>query len=255
MPQMPQITQKLTNTVALITGASSGIGAATALALAAEGAAVALLARRAERLATLAEQISAADGTALAIPTDVTDESQARAAVQQTFETWGRVDILVNNAGVMYNSPIDGADTNEWRRMVDLNIMGVLYMTHATLPIMKQQQRGHIVNVSSVAGRLAFANAAVYNATKWGVVGFSEALRQESFGHGIRTTIIEPGLTETELFDHITHTATREAFMKRVQAMQSLRGEDIANAILYAVTQPPHVNVNEILIRPTGQDR
>lgn len=249
------MTGVLQNTVAIITGASSGIGAATAHALAHEGARVALLARRAERLEELAGQIHAQGGTALAIPMDVTDEAQARAAVQQSLETWGQVDILVNNAGVMYNGPIDGASTDDWRRMVDINVMGLLYMTHAVLPIMKQQQRGHIVNISSVAGRLAFANSAVYNATKWGVVGFSEALRQETFQHNIRMTIIEPGLTDTELIDQIAHDATREAFQRRMQAMQPLRGEDVANAIRYAVTQPPHVNVNEILLRPTGQDR
>ncbi len=249
------MTGALHNMVAIITGASSGIGAATAQVLAQEGARVALLARRAERLAALAAQLSAQGSTALAIPTDVTDETQARAAVQQTFESWGQIDILVNNAGVMFNGPIDGANTDEWRRMVDINLMGLLYMTHAALPIMKQQQRGHIVNVSSVAGRLAFANSAVYNATKWGVVGFSEALRQETFQHNIRMTIIEPGLTETELIDLIAHAATREAFQRRMQAMQPLRGEDVAHAIRYAVTQPPHVNVNEILLRPTGQDR
>jgi len=165
----------------------------------------------------------------------------------------GRVDILVNNAGVMLLGPIDGADTEDWRRMVNLNVLGLMYATHAVLPLMKAQGEGHIINISSVAGRTASANVGVYNATKWGVGAFSEALRQEVHKDKIRVTVIEPGIVATELGEHITNTEVKERLQARVAAMTPLESEDIAAAIVYAVTQPPRVNVNEILIRPTDQ--
>ena len=246
---------KLEGKVAIVTGASSGIGEATALALAAEGAQVALAARRVERLEALAQRIEAGGERALPLAVDVTEEAQARAMIEQTRQAWGRIDILVNNAGVMLLGPIVGADTEDWRRMVSINLLGLMYATHAVLPVMLAQRQGHIVNVSSVAGRTARAGSGVYNATKWGVGAFSESLRQEVSKDNIRVTIVEPGAVATELTDHITNPAVREDIKAWVSAMTPLQSEDIAASILYAVTQPPHVNVNEILIRPTEQDR
>lgn len=247
------MTDKLTGKVALVTGASSGIGEATALALAAVGAQVAIAARRADRLETLAKRIQENGGQALPIVADVSDEAQTRIMVDKVKSELGRVDILVNNAGVMLLGPIDGADTQDWQRMVNINVLGLMYATHAVLPLMKAQGAGHIVNISSVAGRTASANVGVYNATKWGVCAFSEALRQEVYKDKIRVTVIEPGAVATELTDHITHPATKERTESWVQAMTPLESEDIAAAIVYAVTQPERVNVNEILIRPTEQ--
>lgn len=241
--------------VALVTGASSGIGEATALALAGRGMRVALVARRADRLAALAERISNAGGTTQAFAADVTDETQARDAVRQTQERWGRLDILINNAGLMLLGPIAEADTEDWRRMISTNVLGLLYTTRAALPFMKAQGRGHIVNISSVAGRIARADSGVYNVTKWGVVAFSEALRQECLQDHIRVTVIEPGVTNTDLATHITHPAARETALKRIRSITPLQSEDVANAIAYAVTQPLHVSVNEILLRPTEQER
>lgn len=247
------MTDKLTGKVALVTGASSGIGEATAFALASAGAGVAIAARRADRLETLAKNIKENGGQALPIVADVSDEAQTRSMVDKVKSELGRVDILVNNAGVMLLGPIDGADTEDWRRMVNINVLGLMYATHAVLPLMKAQGAGHIVNISSVAGRTASANVGVYNATKWGVCAFSEALRQEVYKDKIRVTVIEPGAVATELTDHITHPATKERIASWVQSMTPLESEDIAAAIVYAVTQPERVNVNEILIRPTEQ--
>ncbi len=246
---------KLNGKVALITGASSGIGEATALALAAEGVRVAVAARRAERLEALAKRIGAQGGEAIPIIADVADEAQANDMVHTAHAFWNRLDILVNNAGLMLLGPIDGANTDDWRRMVNVNLLGLMYTTHAALPLMKEQGAGHIVNISSVAGRTAGAGRAVYNATKWAVGGFSEALRQETFREKIRVTIIEPGAVATELTEHITNPSAKKETQQWYQSMRQLQSEDIAAAILYAVTQPPHVNVNEILIRPTDQER
>lgn len=246
---------KLNGKVAIVTGASSGIGEATALALAAEGARVAAVARRADRLETLTKSIAQSGGQAIPIVADVADEAQTRDMVDKTNAQWGRVDILVNNAGLMLLGLIDGADTEDWRRMMNINVLGLMYATHAVLPIMKKQGEGHIVNISSVAGRIARAGTGVYNATKWGVGAFSEALRQEVYKDKIRVTIIEPGVVATELQQHITDPSAKEQIQAYVQSMTPLESEDIAAAIVYAVTQPPRVNVNEILIRPTDQDR
>jgi NADP-dependent 3-hydroxy acid dehydrogenase YdfG len=240
--------------VAAVTGASSGIGEATALALAAEGAAVALGARRTERLEELAERITSGGGRAVALQVDVGDESSARAFVEGAHSELGGLDILVNNAGVMLLGPVDGANTDEWRRMIDVNVLGLLYCTHTALPLMREGGGGHIVNVSSVAGRLAGMGSAVYNLTKWGVGGFSEGLRQEALHSNIRVTIIEPGFVETELHGHNELPVVQEAIEKeRSRIGDLLQSEDIAAGILYAVTQPPHVDVNELLIRPTRQ--
>ncbi len=246
---------QLDGKVVLVTGASSGIGEATAVALAAAGAKVALAARRQERLATLAQRIAEQGGQAITLDVDATDEAQVSDMVQRTQAENGRVDILVNNAGVMLLGPIENANTEDWRQMVNINLLGLMYATHAVLPVMKAQGEGHIVNISSVAGRTARAGSAVYNATKWGVCAFSEALRQEVYKDKIRVTVIEPGAVATELTEHITDPETKEKTQAWTQSMQQLQSEDIAAAIAYAVTQAPHVNVNEILIRPTEQER
>ncbi|GAB4238015.1 MAG: SDR family oxidoreductase [Elainellaceae cyanobacterium] len=246
---------RLTNKVAIVTGASSGIGEATAIALAAEGAKVAIVARRGDRLEALAKRIADNGGEALSITADVSDEAQVQDMVAKTQAAYGRVDILVNNAGVMLLGQIDGANTDDWRRMVNINVLGLMYATHQVLPIMKAQTEGHIVNISSVAGRVANAGSGVYNATKWAVGAFSEALRKEVYQHNIRVTIIEPGLVATELPQHITDPNAKEFAQNFYGSVKNLESEDIANAIVYAVMQPPHVNVNEILIRPTEQER
>jgi NADP-dependent 3-hydroxy acid dehydrogenase YdfG len=243
------MSHKLVGKVALVTGASSGIGAATALALAAEGAAVAIAARRLDRLETTAQVIRANGGKVLAIATDVTEKEQIRKLIATVQLEWGQIDILVNNAGVMLLSAVDGANTEEWKQMIDVNLLGLMYATHAVLPLMKAQGGGHIVNVSSVAGRFAFTNCAVYNATKFGVNGFSDALRQEVSRDKIRVTIVEPGVVATELTSHITATDIRERAQQRLQTNIVLQSDDIADAIVYAVTQKPHINVNEILVR------
>jgi NADP-dependent 3-hydroxy acid dehydrogenase YdfG len=241
---------------AAVTGASSGIGAATAAALAAEGAAVALGARRKERLDELAQRIEGDGGSAHPLEVDIGDEGAARAFIEAAAEQMGGIDILINNAGVMLLGPIGGADTEEWRRMVDVNLLGLLYCTHAVLPLMQQGGGGHIVNLSSVAGRTASLGSGVYNLTKWGVNGFSEALRQEVLHSGIRVTIVEPGFVATELQGHNKNPAVLEQLEKmRDQVGEPLEAEDIAAGIVYAVSSPQRVNVNEILIRPTGQQR
>jgi clavulanate-9-aldehyde reducatase len=242
--------------VAAVTGASSGIGESTALALAAEGCAVALGARREDRLEELARRIESNGGRAIAMQADVADESSARAFIEGTRDQLGRLDVLVNNAGVMLLGPVEGADTENWRRMVNVNVLGLLYCTHAALPIMREQGGGHIVNLSSVAGRSANLGSAVYNFTKWGVGGFSEALRQEALHSNIRVTIVEPGFVETELQGHNEIPMVQETIEKmREQIGSVLQAEDIARSIVYAVSQPDHVAINEVLIRPTGQQR
>jgi NADP-dependent 3-hydroxy acid dehydrogenase YdfG len=239
---------------AAITGASSGIGAATAITLAEAGAAVALGARRRDRIEALAERITGSGGRAIAIAVDVSDESQANAFVTTAREQLGGLHHLVNNAGVMLLGPVEGADTEHWRRMVNVNLLGLLYCTHAALPLMREGGGGHIVNVSSVAGRHARAGAAVYNLTKFGVTAFSEALRQEALHANVRVTCVEPGFVDTELQGHNKAPLVQQATEKmREQIGEVLSAEDIADAILYAVTRPPHVGINEVLVRPTRQ--
>jgi NADP-dependent 3-hydroxy acid dehydrogenase YdfG len=249
---------RLEGAVALVTGASSGIGEATARALAAQGAKVALVARRTERIEKLAQEIAGRGHTALAVEADVTDQRQAIAAVERTAGDFGRLDIVVNNAGVMLLGPINGAPTEEWDRMIDVNLKGLLYTTHAALPhLFKAQEdspRGvaDVVNISSVAGRVATAGAGVYNLTKHGVGAVSEALRQEASRHGVRVTIIEPGFVETELQGH-NRPEVHEKLKERTSKVEPLQAHDIADAIEYAVTRPAHVSLNELLIRPTTQ--
>jgi clavulanate-9-aldehyde reductase len=242
----------LSGQVVAVTGASSGIGEATALACARAGAAVALAARRADRIQALAGRIAGEGGRAIAVPADVGDEDQARAFVERAHSELGRLDVLVNNAGVMLLGPIENAPTDEWRQMIHVNVFGVLYCTHAALPLMHEQGSGHIINISSVAGRVARAGSAVYNLTKWGVGAFSEALRQEAVAMGVRVTVVEPGAVATELAGH-NRPEVLEQIAKRFGGFTLLSAADIANAILYTIGQPQHVSVNELLIRPTGQ--
>jgi NADP-dependent 3-hydroxy acid dehydrogenase YdfG len=247
---------ELDGKVAAITGASSGIGEATAVALAGAGASVALGARRKDRLDELAERLSSDGGRALAIEADIGDQAQAESFLSRTTEELGGLDILVNNAGLMLLGPVEGADQDEWRRMVEVNVLGLLYCTHAALPLMRERGGGHIVNISSVAGRHATLGSAVYNLTKFGVTGFSEALRQEALNSNIRVTVVEPGFVATELQGHNENPAVRDALEKfRNDIGDVLEAEDIARGILYAVSQPERVNVNEVMIRPTGQRR
>jgi clavulanate-9-aldehyde reducatase len=242
--------------VVAITGASSGIGEATALACVEAGAKVALAARRTDRIEALAQRIRDGGGEAVAIATDVADEAGARAFIEGAREQLGGLHGLVNNAGVMLLGPVEGADTDQWRTMVDVNCLGLLYCTHAALPIMREEGAGHIVNVSSVAGRVASLGSAVYNLTKWGVVGFSEGLRQEALHANVRVTIIEPGFVETELQGHNEgNPIVMEAIDKMRDQMDPLQASDIADAIAYALTRPQHVAINEVLIRPTKQQR
>jgi clavulanate-9-aldehyde reducatase len=246
------MTIDLSNQVVAVTGASSGIGEATALACARAGAAVALAARRADQIEALAERIAQEGGRAVAVRADVGDEAQARAFVERAHSELGRLDVLVNNAGVMLLGPIENAPTEEWRRMIHVNVFGVLYCTHAALPLMRGQGSGHIVNVSSVAGRVARAGSGVYNLTKFGVGAFSESLRQEAVGLGVRVTVVEPGAVATELAGH-NRPEVLEAMAKRFQGVTPLSAEDIANTVLFAIAQPPNVSVNEVLVRPSGQ--
>ncbi len=238
---------------ALVTGATSGIGQATAILLAREGARVALCGRRSERLQETARLIVAAGGTVLPLTMDVRGEGDCNEAVGKAVAEFGGLDVLVNNAGVMLLGSILNADTEDWRRMVDTNIMGLMYCTHAALPHMIAARSGHVVNISSTAGRTVRAGAGVYNLTKWGVGAFSEALRQEVHSHNVRVTIIEPGIVATELRDHITNENAKAAIETMARSITQLTSEDVARAIVYAVTQPTHVNVNEILLRPTQQ--
>ncbi len=241
--------------VALVTGASSGIGSATALALAGAGARVALGARRTDRLAQLEAKIRAEGGDAISCGLDVTQRPQCEAFVKAAMDRWGAIDILVNNAGLMPLSFIKSLKVDEWEQMVDVNIKGVLFCTAAVLEHMRKRKTGHIVNISSVAGRVVFPAGSVYCATKYAVNAFTEGLRQElSARSNIRVTCIEPGVVATELVNTITDRSLRE-FVENTKRMEALRAEDIADSVLYAVGSPPHVNVNEILIRPITQER
>jgi NADP-dependent 3-hydroxy acid dehydrogenase YdfG len=245
----------LVGKVALVTGASSGIGAATAVALAEAGAAVAIGARRTDRLDALAAGLSDGGARVLQVALDVTDEQACTDAVRRTREELGGLDVLVNNAGVMLLGTIVGADPDDWRRMLHTNVLGLMYMTHAAIEGMVEQGSGDVVNVSSVAGRIARYGSGVYNASKWAVNAFSESLRQEVTARGVRISLVEPGAVATELTDHITQPAARATSKEMVANMTPLQADDIARAILYVVSQPPHVAINEVLVRPTDQER
>ncbi len=241
--------------VAIITGASSGIGYATALALSKAGAKVAIGARRVDRLEELAKKISADGGEVFYQKLDVTQRSECENFAKAVLEKWGSIDILVNNAGLMPLSLFKSLKIDEWDRMIDVNIKGVLYCTASVILHMKEKKSGHIVNISSVAGRTVFPTGTVYCATKHAITAFSEGLRQEfSARSNIRVTSIEPGVVSTELTDTITDESL-QGFIENAKKMEALQAKDIANAILYAVESPSHVNVNEVLIRPTTQER
>ena len=248
----------LTGTVALVTGASSGIGAATATALAAQGAAVAVAARRRDRLDALAAGITGQGGTVLVLECDITDQQQAADAVERTAADLGRLDTLINNAGVMLLGPVTGAPLPEWQQMVELNVLGLLYCAHAALPHLLHaaesgpRQVADMVNISSVAGRAARNGNGVYSLTKHGVGAFSESLRQELAKRYVRISLVEPGATATELASH-----NRPEVLESIRSQfgQTMAAEDIADAITYIITRPRHVAVNEILIRPTEQER
>jgi NADP-dependent 3-hydroxy acid dehydrogenase YdfG len=247
-----RIAERLDGTVAFVTGASSGIGEATAKALARQGAAVAVVARRKDRLERLAQEIQEDGGKTFAIEEDITDQEQA-------VSEFGRLDTVFNNAGVMLLGPIEDAPTEEWERMVDLNVKGLLYVAHAALPHLLRaaenspRRVADLINTSSVAGRRIRSGAGVYNLTKFGVGAFSEALRQEITGRHVRVSLVEPGAVATELQSHL-RDEIREQAAARFEDVQILQSEDIADAVVYIVTRPRHVAINEILIRPTEQE-
>ena len=240
---------------ALVTGASSGFGEATALTLARAGAEVALTARRADRLEALAKIISDEGGKAHVIVADFLREADVVRAVAEAEAAMGGLDILINNAGVMYLEPVADADLGRWRDMIELNLTALITASQAAARTMARRGSGDIVNISSTAGRTANPNGAAYSATKWGVVGFSESLRKELVPAKVRVTVIEPGLAQTELRDHVAHPGAKSAVESWAGSVRQLQSQDIANAIFYAVSQPPHVSISEILMRPTDQER
>ena len=252
------MSERLDGTVALITGASSGIGEATALALSAQGASAAIIARRRDRLDDLAGRINAASGDVLVIEADVTDEAAARAAVASTVQRFGRLDTVVANAGVMLLGPVENAPVQEWDRMVDVNVRGLLYTSHAALAHLLEaasagpRRVADLVLISSVAGRVARNGSGVYNLTKHGVGAFGESLRQEVTQRHVRVSLVEPGAVATELASH-NRPEILEQQQARFQGMERMEAEDIADAISYIVTRPRRVAINEMLIRPTEQ--
>ncbi|HLB08337.1 MAG TPA: SDR family NAD(P)-dependent oxidoreductase [Gemmatimonadaceae bacterium] len=253
------MTRPLDGTVALVTGASSGIGAATARALAAQGAAVAVVARRADRLDELAGEIKAAGGRTLAIVADVSDSAQAHSAVERTVNELERLDTVINNAGVMLLGPVESAPLQEWEQMIKVNELGVLYVSHAALPHLLEaaqtapRQVADVVNISSVAGRVARRDSGVYNLTKFGIGAFSESLRQEVTGRHVRVSLVEPGMVKTELLSHV-RAEVREKVAQRYGNIERLEADDIAEVITFIVTRPRRVAINEVLVRPTEQE-
>lgn len=237
--------------VVAITGASSGIGEATAVACARAGATVALAARRADRLEQVATRIRTAGGSASTWITDVSDEQQARSFIEGAHSEHGRLDALVNNAGVMHLGRIEGAPTDEWRRMIDVNVLGVLYCTHAALPLMTAQGSGDIVLVSSVGGRVTPPHSGVYCLTKWGIGAFAEVLRKETVGSGVRVIVIEPGRVESELRTHVRQEVLEELGPGFAE-LAGLDADVIASTIVFVTAQPPNVSFSEVLVRPTA---
>jgi clavulanate-9-aldehyde reducatase len=239
--------------VAVVTGASSGIGEATAVALSRAGSTIALAARRRDRLEALAERL---EGPASVHEVDLSDDAAAKSFVEAAYAEHGALHILINNAGVMLLGPVNGADISEWRRMVDVNLWALLVCTHTALPLIERSGGGDIVNLSSVAGRRADAGAAVYNMTKFGVHGFSEALRQEALHAGIRVTIVAPGFVDTELQGHNRNPVVKRSMARaREDIGEVLSADEVADAVLHALTLPAHVCVNEVVVRPTRQAR
>ena len=245
--------QPLAGHSAIVTGASSGIGEATARALAGAGARVALAARRVERLEALQDDIESSGGTAIVVETDVTDRDQVQALADETQSEFGGIDILINNAGLMPLSYMKNLHEEEWERMVDVNLKGVLYNIGAVLPVMTEQESGHIVNISSVAGRRVMPGGAVYSATKFGVRALSEGMRNELGPQGIRVISVEPGAVDTELPETITDEELMDDMEGLMSGFEILESEDIAQKILEAVASPQRVDVEEIVIMPSGQ--
>lgn len=247
-------TAELKDQVALVTGASSGIGRAVAVALAGAGATVVAAARREAALDALVAEIEAAGGRAIAHVADVTRREDMESLAARALDAFGRIDILVNNAGVMPLSPLEGLRVDDWDQMIDVNLRGVLYGLAAVLPTLLEQQRGHIVNVGSLAGRRPFPGAAVYSATKFAVRSLTAGIQLElSAERGIRVTDVQPGMVETELLDHVPDANVQERFAAAWAERRMLQPENVAAAVVFAVTAPEHVNVNEILVRPTDQ--
>jgi hypothetical protein len=245
--------RSLDDTGVIVTGASSGIGEATAERLAADGARVALVARREERLRALRDRIEEGPGEAVVLPADLSDEARAREVVREAHDALDGLDVLVNNAGVMLLAPLVRSEVSDLRQMLEVNLLGLMAATREAVPLLLERGGGDVVNVSSVAGRQAGAGSSGYNASKFGVNGFTEAVRQEVTEEGVRTTLIEPGAVDTELPEHIPDEEMRAAVDDIVNEMGPLQSEDVADAVHYAVTRPAHVSVNEMLIRPTGQ--
>ena len=244
---------KIEGKVVVITGASSGLGEATARLLSGQGASVVLGARRVDRLQSLAEELTASGGKAIAMATDVTQRDQVQKLVDAAVQTYGRVDVMINNAGLMPQAPLERLKVDEWDRMIDVNIKGVLYGIAAALPYMKQQKAGHFINVSSVAGHRVGPGFAVYAATKHAVRALSEGLRQEVKPYNIRTTVISPGAVATELPQSVTDPASAER-VRKFYAEIAIPAESFARAVAFAMSQPEDVDVNEILFRPTRQE-
>jgi len=239
--------------VVVITGASSGLGEATARLLSAQGASVVLGARRADRLKSLADELIRSGGKALAVTTDVMHREQVKKLVDTAVQSFGRVDVMINNAGLMPQSLLEHLKIDEWDRMIDVNIKGVLYGIAAALPYMKQQKAGHIINVSSVAGHKVGPGGAVYAATKHAVLALSEGLRQEVKPYNVRTTVISPGAVATELPNSVTDAAVGER-IRKLYAEVAIPADSFARAVAFAMSQPDEVDINEILFRPTRQE-
>ena len=252
------MSERLRDTVALVTGASSGIGEATALTLAAEGATVALVARRRDRLDDLKARIETVGGRAVAIEADVSDREQATAAIDSVVDQLGRLDTLVNNAGLMRMGPAAEADPADWDRMIAVNVSGLLYVTRAALPHLisaaadSPRRVADVVNVSSTGGRVARPGTAVYSLTKFGIGAFSESIRQEVLADRVRVSLVEPGTVQTEITDHLPD-ADREAMERRTEGMVKLLPIDVAETVAFIVTRDRRVAVNEILVRSAEQ--
>jgi NADP-dependent 3-hydroxy acid dehydrogenase YdfG len=247
------MTEGIKNKIVVVTGASSGLGEATARLLSAQGATVVLGARRADRLQALAKEIEAGGGKALALETDVTRREQVKALVDAAVQTYGRIDVMINNAGLMPQAPLEQLKVDEWDRMIDVNLKGVTYGIAAALPHMQRQKSGHFVNVSSVAGHRVGPGFAVYAATKFAVRALSEGLRQEVKPYNIRTTVISPGAVATELPNTVSDPAAAER-LRGFYAQVAVPAESFARAVAFALSQPPEVDINEILYRPTRQE-
>lgn len=247
------MSDNISGKIIVITGASSGLGEASARLLSAQGASLVLGARRHDRMRSLAGELTAGGGKAIAVTTDVTSRDQVKTLVETAVQTYGRIDVIINNAGLMPQSPLDRLKVDEWDRMIDVNIKGVLYGIAAALPHMQRQKAGHIINVSSVAGHKVRAGGAVYAATKHAVLALSEGLRQEVKPYNIRTTVISPGAVATELPNTISEPDVAESFHKFYESF-AIPADSFARAVAFAISQPDDVDINEILFRPTRQD-